>query len=521
MPKRKTYTTLAVIHLGSEMIRMQIVEFRSLRRFKVIEQCDYPIRLGEESFKHKIIPFPMVEEICQVLQGFRELMQDYGVEVYRAQATTAVREARNQVYLLDQVKLRTGLTVEVTEMPMEIYTKFIAIRHTLAEQHIPTDEGMMLIDISSGGLGITGIESDKITFQENFHIGIIRIKESFNYYQRSSQHFNRALMQFLASTTGPVKAALRGRSMRYLVISGTETELLLKILGKKSAGPGGLTHLTRDEFMAVFDEIRNLNLPQMIQLFHVTEDEAEIMLPMILLYEQLLSLVPTAQEIIVSDETFIDGMRLRYIVQQKEPEYAAGLEDELLSLVHHVGENYHYDYSHVSQVEKISLAIFDKIGRRYGLNDHHRLLLRAACILHDIGKYVSMRSHSLYSYQLIMGTDIIGFTEEDKQIIALASYYHAHNVLEGDFGDHSLVKPPVQAEIPLVAKLSAIVRLADALDRSYLQKIDKVKVQIQNRELVLKVHSRMDLDLEEWVFASKATMLEEVYGIEVRLEREL
>ena len=424
MPKRKTYTTLAVIHLGSEMIRMQIVEFRSLRRLKVIEQCDYPIRLGEESFKNKIIPFPMVEEICQVLQGFRELMQDYGVEVYRAQATTAVR-------------LRTGLTVEVTEMPMEIYTKFIAIRHTLAEQHISTGEGMMLIDISSGGLGITGIESDKITFQENFHIGIIRIKESFNYYQRSSQHFNRALMQFLASTTGPVKAALRGRSMRYLVISGTETELLLKILGKKSAGPGGLTHLTRDEFMAVFDEIRNLNLPQMIQLFHVTEDEAEIILPMILLYEQLLSLVPTAQEIIVSDETFIDGMRLRYIVQQKEPEYAAGLEEELLSLVHHVGENYHYDFNHVSQVEKISLAIFDKIGRRYGLNDHHRLLLRAACVLHDIGKYVSMRSHSLYSYQLIMGTDIIGFTEEDKQIIALASYYHAHNVLEGDFGDHS------------------------------------------------------------------------------------
>lgn len=84
MPKRKTYTSLAVIHLGSEMIRMQIVEFRSLRRIKVIEQCDYPIRLGEESFAHKIIPFPMVEEICQVLHGFRELMQDYGVEVYRA-----------------------------------------------------------------------------------------------------------------------------------------------------------------------------------------------------------------------------------------------------------------------------------------------------------------------------------------------------------------------------------------------------------------------------------------------------
>ena len=520
MPKRKTYTSLAVIHLGSEMIRMQIVEFRSLRRIKVIEQCDYPIRLVEESFAHKIIPFPMVEEICQVLHGFRELMQDYGVEVYRAQATTAVREARNQIFLLDQIRLRTGLQVEVTEMPMEIYTKFVAIRHTLSEQHISTDEGTMFIDISSGGLGITGVEGNKITFQENFHIGIIRIKESFNYYQRSSQHFNKALMQFLASTTGPVKAALRGRSVHYLVISGTETELLLKILARPAAGPGGLTHLTRQEFMAVFDEIRTLNLPQMIQLFHVTEEEAEIVLPMVLLYEQLLLLVPTAQEIIVSNETFIDGMRLRYIVQQKEEEYAAHLEEELMSLVHHVGENYNYDVRHVTQVEKISLSIFDKIGRLYGLDAHHRLLLRAACILHDIGKYVSMRSHSLYSYQLIMGTDMIGFTEADKEVIALASYYHAHNVLESHFDSNPAVRPPAPDAMPLVAKLSAIVRLADALDRSYLQKIGKVKVQIQNRELVLTATSREDLDLEEWVFASKAAMMEEVYGFKVRLERE-
>lgn len=131
-----------------------------------------------------------------------------------------------------------------------------------------------------------------------------------------------------------------------------------------------------------------------------------------------------------------------------------------------------------------------------------------------------MRSHSLYSYQLIMGTDMIGFTEADKEVIALASYYHAHNVLESHFDSNPAVRPPAPDAMPLVAKLSAIVRLADALDRSYLQKIGKVKVQIQNRELVLTATSREDLDLEEWVFASKAAMMEEVYGFKVRLERE-
>ena len=61
--KRKTYTTLAAIHLGSEVLRLRIVEYRSLNRIKVIEQCEYPIRLGEEAFKNKSIPFSMVEEI--------------------------------------------------------------------------------------------------------------------------------------------------------------------------------------------------------------------------------------------------------------------------------------------------------------------------------------------------------------------------------------------------------------------------------------------------------------------------
>jgi exopolyphosphatase/guanosine-5'-triphosphate,3'-diphosphate pyrophosphatase len=127
-----------------------------------------------------------------------------------------------------------------------------------------------------------------------------------------------------------------------------------------------------------------------------------------------------------------------------------------------------------------------------------------------------MRSHSLYSYQLIMGTDLLGFTEEDKQVIAMASYYHAHNVMERD----EKRVPELKSElVPVVAKLSAIIRLADALDRSYMQKIQQCKVNLHNRELTIQVVSKADLDLEEWTFASKVLMMEEVYGFKVRLER--
>ncbi len=512
--KRKTYTTLAAIHLGSEMLRLRIVEYRSLNRIKVIEQCDYPVRLGEEAFKHKSIPFTMVEEICQVLQGFTELMRDYGTDVYTAQATTAVREASNKVFMLDQIKLRTGLDITVTEMPVEIYTKYVAIRKTLRDNRISSEKGLMMLDISSGGLGVSLVQDDKFRFQENFHMGIIRIKESFNNYQRSSLHFNKALMQFLSSTVGPVRKALEGMPVKYLVLSGTETELLLKVMGIRNKN--AVQRVTAEDFRAFFEKVQKLNLTQLLKTYHLTEAEAELVLPMVLLYENLLDLAPAAKEIIITNDSFLDGMILLRIIREKDENYKRMLEEELMSLVHHLGEDYEYDAGHAAQVEKLSLVIFDRIGRKYGLDDHCRLLLRAAATLHDIGKYVSMRSHSLYSYQLIMGSDLLGFTEEDKQIIAMASYYHAHNVIERDEKRVPALKTEL---VPVVAKLSAILRLADALDRSYMQKIQRCKVNLHNREMTIQVVSKADLDLEEWTFATKVLMMEEVYGFKVRLER--
>ena len=230
--KKKSYTTFAAIHLGSEMISMQIVEYRNMNKVKVIEQCNHRVKLGEETFKNKIIPFSMVSEICELLQGYKRLMSEYGVEECSVQATTAVREALNQVFLLDQIYIKTGLKVKVVDMPQEIYTKYTAIRQTLRSEGINgKDYGMLLMDISSGGLGITFVDDEKIKYQQNFHVGIIRIKESFNRNQRNGMQFNLALTEFLASTMGPVREALKDANIRYLILSGTETELLLQMQG--------------------------------------------------------------------------------------------------------------------------------------------------------------------------------------------------------------------------------------------------------------------------------------------------
>lgn len=513
--KRKNYTTFAAIHLGSEMLSMQIVEYRSTDRVKLIECCNRRIRLGEATFKNKIIPFPLVSEICDILRGFKRLMEEYGVEEYRLQATTAVREASNQVFLLDQIYNQTGLVVDVVDMPMEIYTKFVAIRNTLKNAKLSTErEGMLLMDISSGGLGVTLVQDEKLTYQANFHVGIIRIKESFERNRRESLHFNKALTEFLNSTISPVKNELgETKRLQYLVLSGTETELLLRMLGLPEEQ---LVHRIKAErFHEFFDRMRQMNLPQLIEFYKIPEVAAELVLPTVLLYEQLLHLIP-AKEIIITADRFIDGMQLLHIGRKTNAALRKEWEQELISLFHTIGQRYLYDKKHAQQVERLSLLLFDKIAAAYGMGERERLLLRAACLLHDIGKYISLRSHSIYTYQLIMSTDIIGLSDRDKQIVALAAYYHANRL----FDETNKRAPQVPRElVPVVAKLAAIVRLGDALDRSYLQKIHSCSVTLKDKQLRVQAVSTGDLALEMWTFEDKAAFFEEVYGIKAILER--
>ena len=513
--RKKQYKIFAAIHLGSEMISMQIVQYRNLNNMKVLEECNRRVRLGEETFKNKIIPFSMVNEICELLVGFKRLMTEYEVEEYSMQATTAVREALNRVFLLDQIYIRTGLKVTVIDLPEEIYTKYASIRRTMKLDGLTgVDESMLMMDISSGGLGITFVKDNIIRYQQNLNIVVIRVKESFKRNQRSSMKFNQALAEYLSSTMGAVRDALKNEQIHYLVLTGAESELLLQMMGVEFKA--GVIRIKTEQFMQLFKTVHELNLPQIIKVFKINEDVAELVVPTILLYEQLLALVPV-QEIILTDDRFIDGICLLHIGPKASRDYADELEQEQLSLLYSIGERYQYDEAHSRQVAKLALAMFDKLGKHHGLDSHSRILLQATALLHDIGKYVSLRSHSLYSYMLIMSCDILGFSEMDKKIVALASYYHAHRLFSGK--RHAEVEEMSQEIMPLVAKIAALVRLADAMDRSYKQKIKSCRVNVKNGVMKVEAVTLEDLTIEEWTFASKASFFEEVYGLQAVLER--
>ncbi|HEX2998651.1 MAG TPA: phosphatase, partial [Armatimonadota bacterium] len=329
-----------VMHIGSEQVSLQIVEYISLQDMRIVEKAATSVSLGEETFKTGKISFAAVRELCDLLKGYRRIMNEYGVKDYLLMATTAIREAENQQYIIDQIKVKTGFTVDVVDMPQEIFHKYIALFRDIEGQGLADEQdGILFVDISSGGLAFTLYEAGKLAYQQNIHIGALRIKESFEKYQRESVHFPQALTEYINSTIDLVGVDLNQHTIKYLVLSGAETSLLLKLLGRDEGTR--LSYLGVDEFRQLYERVKCLNLAHLMRDFSLNEHRAEMVLPTMVLYDQILTLSNAAQ-IIISNAQFNDGICIAHIGEKTGDKYLATIEDQIISFAHALGRKYQH-----------------------------------------------------------------------------------------------------------------------------------------------------------------------------------
>ena len=162
-------------------------------------------------------------------------------------------------------------------------------------------------------------------------------------------------------------------------------------------------------------------------------------------------------------------------------------------------------------LEQIALTIYDSMKKVHGLGKRERLLLRIATLLHDCGKYISLVNLGECSYHIIMSTEIIGLSHIEREIVANVVKY---NHMEFDYYDMMGKDSTVSTKDYLtIAKLTAILRVANGLDRSHKQKFKNVKTALKDEKLIITVDSSLDITLEKGLLARRAHFFEEVFSV--------
>ncbi len=500
-----------VIEIASNAIYFKISQLQN-GKIMPLEYLEYPLSLGKDSFSKGTIEFSKADKLCSILNNFLKLAADYKIKKIKSVATTALRDASNRDYILEQIRVKTGLEIEVLDDNEEkIYIYKEMIREILLKKYSP-DKDILFAYIGSGSLGVALYRNENIIFSQNILIGTLKLSEILGNIKDCNSLY-LLIDEYLSSFTHMLKKILPSQKIDYFMVSGREISLI-KSFCEFSYDESSIT-ISKDSFMKFYNEIKLLTPEQIFYKYNISEEKAEILLPSMGIYKSLLNFT-NSDKLISPKGVLLHSILHEILLPDSKSVLDEIIDKSIVSSSKTIAERYLYDEKHAEIVEKISLKIFDKLKKIHGLGKRERILLHTAAILHDIGKYLNIKNHYKHSYYIIMATDILGLNNIETEIVANIAIYHSRKLPSSDTSSYKFLS--YQQKV-IISKLLAILRLADALDRSHAQKIDSIEVKLKDNELFIIVDSNKNILIDEWTFKEKSSFFKEVFGINAYLKK--
>ncbi len=507
-----SYKIAAAIDIGSSAVRMEITE-KNKAGIKQLEFLQSPLYLGHDTFTEKRISFTKIDKLCEILNSYKQTAGQYGIETIKAVATTAFREAENIEYILDLIKLRTGIIVRVLDDPEE---KTIIYREILRrEEYIEKDA--VISYVGTGSLGIAVLEDGLIKFTQNIRIGSLKLSEILEPVEGYTKKFHMIIEQYISTYIDVLKNLIEIPEKTEFIASGKEIDLIAGLM--KLDITDNFFRISKEDYLSFYDSIKNLTPNQISDTHGLSMDRAEILLPSAAVFKILMDF-SKAETLTGCNINMCSALVYEDLYPNKFDKVNARFDKSILNAATFTATRFSYDKKHIEAVLEYSTGIFDAIKEVHGLDTRGRLMLQAACILHDCGKFINLKEHYNHSYDLIKKLDLPGFNTRERLIIANVAKYHSEMI---PLMEHPNIAELSPDERVLVGKLSAIIRLGDAMDKSHLQKLKNVSIEFTDNTLLITVSVSREAILESWAFEQKAVFFTDVFGIQskLRVERKI
>jgi exopolyphosphatase/guanosine-5'-triphosphate,3'-diphosphate pyrophosphatase len=503
---------VGAIDIGSSGIRLVIAQVLPDGKVDVLEQLQRGVRLGQDTFRRSRLSGETMRAAIAILRDYRRILDLYGVKLSRAVATSAVREAVNADAFLDRVLMATGLEVAVIDTSEESRLTVSAVRQGLGGAFGVDRSDTLIAEVGGGSTLLTILHQGEIAASQSLRLGSIRLQEMLATTYEPPARSAELLRHQIGNVVSVISSSLPLKKIRVFIAVGGDARFAAAQVGKPSPVAG--VHLVpRAEFDKLVERCELHTIEELAKLYGLSFAEAETLDSALLVYQALLH-ATRARELIVSGVSMRDGLVMDLARSVTGKEDAAQSESVLQSAMA-VAEKYRVDEHHARNVSQLAVTLFDKLQAEHGMRPQHRLLLRVAGLLHEVGGFVSSRSHHKHSYYLIANSEIFGLTHEEIQVVALAARYHRRSCPKPAHMEYMAL--PRETRM-LVSKLAALLRVADALDRGHAQQVRDIRCELQEDELIITVPGVSDLALERRALVTKADLFEEIYGLKIRLE---
>jgi exopolyphosphatase/guanosine-5'-triphosphate,3'-diphosphate pyrophosphatase len=287
----------AAIDIGSNAMReliSNVVETKEEVHFQKNALVRAPIRLGEDSFTLGEISKKNLKRMISAMKAFKLLMKVHGVTHYQAYATSALREANNSREVVEQVKKKAGIKIEIIDGRKEAEI----ISNSKISDFLNTQKTFLFVDVGGGSTEFTFINEGKRVCSKSFKIGTVRLINNL-----VDDRIWEVIRNWITKNAQPYhKITLMG--------SGGNINKLFKLSNIKEGKPLSVIKLNQ-----IFLELESLSYEDRIVKFELNPDRADVIIPAARIYLKALEW-SGGQRIYVPKFGLSDGM-IKYMHKNK------------------------------------------------------------------------------------------------------------------------------------------------------------------------------------------------------------
>jgi len=502
----------AVIDVGSNAIRWQVAAVDHPKHYRVIAQERRPVRLGREVFQTGRLSPQAAEAALKAFGDFRAAADRYRVRAVRAVGTSALREAADRRSFL---KRAHALRVPLEILPEEEEARLISLG-VMSGLHFHLPLGLFL-DIGGGSVEMTVANPTNTFCLFSLPLGAVRLTEEYLTGDPPQHKQVKALRERVREQVKDVARRIQKEKFTMAFGSGGTVTALAET-DTRAAGDGkagSLTVLRRQRLKALLDLLRSRPVAERANMISGDPKRADIIVAGGLALHEIMSEIGL-DYIFVSDRGLRDGLMVDLLQRQYADSGAWHPDAERSESIEQVCQKYSDDTAHSRHVSQLALSLFYQLQKLHKLPEKYAGIVHAAATLHDIGLFIAGPKHHKHSYYLIKSSGMKSFNKLDLELVANIARYHRKAHPSQKHLGFSQLSPAHQ---DVVRKLSALVRVADALDFRREQRVESVSCALGSRRLTMALAAADNIKDEIAWALKKGKLVQEVFRTELMIQK--
>ncbi|MBQ9305084.1 exopolyphosphatase [Butyrivibrio sp.] len=499
----------AAVDVGSYEIALKIFELSMDRGVHELDHIRHRMDIGSETYASGHISSAHVDEMIRILSEYKKIMRSYDVTHYQAYGTSALRETSDILIVRDLIEQRTGIHIDILSNSEQRFLdyKSIALKYDQFEEVISRPTA--IVDIGGGSIQISLFEKDALFATQNLKMGVLRLHTAMKQVQATRARYMDLISELVNSQLQVfAKMHMKDKKIENIILIDDYVAPLLQKIDRAEKDCGSVTG---KEFKKFIEKGASMSDQQVAKMLTIPEDNVPLLFVSGALIKCILD-ITKAENIWAPGITLCDGIAYEYADKKNYIKSPHDFEQDIIACSQNISKRFLGSKSRRETLQKIALTIFDSTTELHGLSKRDRLLLNIATILHDCGKYISLVYLGDCCYNIIMSTEIIGLSHIERAIVANVVRFN-HEEFEYYNGGSGHYQGFSREDYLRMTKLTAIMRVANGLDRTHKQKFKDVTVKLKDKKLIINVDTMADTTLEKGMFGNRASFFEEVFGV--------